>query len=102
MGCFARAVERDVAVELTINRCTDCSIPTTYVATASGELFALLMEQDEFGADREREARVESCDEIALDPATGDVVCADPIERYSCLDPFTDPRPLAEQPVSFD
>lgn len=91
--CFERAVGDGVSVQVTINRCIDCSIPTTYVAAASGERFAFLMEQDHFGADGMREAKVEACEDIVFIEAseTIDLSCVAPTELYTCTEAFDAP-----------
>ena len=95
--CFRDAVAADMAVELTINDCMDCSIPTTYVATPRGLLFAILMEEDNFG-DELRQARVQSCDGVALDPETHRLSCTNPLIRYECSELRTLPVSAPEPP----
>jgi hypothetical protein len=81
--CFANA-PTDPGAEFTVNNCTDCAIPTTYVSTPTGEYFAILMEADIFG-DELREAEVVRCSSIEF---AGGVNCQDREEVYSCAEPL--------------
>jgi len=91
--CFESAVSAAIPVEITISNCTDCWIPTTYVATAAGERFAVLMAQDHFSANRLREAKVEACDDIVVVEASEiiDLSCVAPNVLYACTEPLDAP-----------
>jgi len=91
MQCFVDAI-LEQAVQLTVNRCFDCSVPTTYVATPSQQLYAILMAQDFFSEARQREVRVERCESLDLDPETPEVTCRNPVELFACREPLGDPR----------
>jgi hypothetical protein len=64
--CFEDAVADGAAVELTVNRCIDCSIPYTFIATEGGKLYEVVLERDLFGDDL-RVTSVASCTSIVFD-----------------------------------
>jgi hypothetical protein len=78
--CFA-AAPVDPGAQFTVNNCSDCSIPTTYVSTPTPAYFAVLLENDQYG-DAFREARVTRCSTIEFS-AFG-ASCRDPEDLYSC------------------
>jgi hypothetical protein len=80
--CFL-AAPADLGAEFTVNNCTDCSIPTTYVSTPTPEYLAILLENDQYG-DAFREARVSRCSAVELS-AMG-VGCRDREELYACTE----------------
>ncbi len=82
--CFDDA-PADPGAEFTLNNCTDCSIPSTYVSTPDGNFYHILMEADLFG-DQWREAKVERCSSVEL--ASGGINCTSSEELYSCTDPI--------------
>jgi hypothetical protein len=95
--CFEEQRAAGTAVLFTVNKCIDCSIPFTYLASASGELFELLMEDDSFG-DGQREATVARCAAVKLDAqdtSFGDVKCEEREQLYHCSEsrslPHRDP-----------
>ncbi len=75
--------------ELTVTRCIDCLIQSTYVVTVQGEIFHVSREADLFGADDQREVEVQSCTAIVED-ATEVIRCLDPITLFECQDSFPD------------
>jgi hypothetical protein len=98
MQCFERAVAAGAAVELAIDSCIGCTIPTTYLTTAAGQHFAITREDDLFGDDDLREAKVQTCSAIGFDAGFGKVSCVDPVEVYQCSEPMVGSRP-AEPPL---
>lgn len=96
-GCFEAAVAEGTGVQLTINRCVDCSIPTTYVATDAGGRFAVRLEDDAFG-DGQRVAAIDACDAITFDATTQDIVCNGAAELYSCSESRQNPRLVSKDP----
>ena len=80
-----------------MNRCSDCNIPTTYVATPDGKLYAVLLEDDSFG-DGLREVKVQSCDSVALNSAETDFECANPADMYTCAEARSITRALPSHP----
>jgi hypothetical protein len=68
--------------ELTVTRCADCLIQSTYIATASGDLYHVAREDDAFGDDT-RTASVERCHAIVAD-ATNAVSCVEPTRVFAC------------------
>jgi hypothetical protein len=81
--CFA-AAPADPGAQFTINDCTYCSIPTTYVSAPGPSYFAVTLEDDQYG-DAFREARVRRCREIQI-VAYG-ASCTYPEQLYSCKEP---------------
>ena len=71
-------------MQIAINNCIDCSIESTYVASASGK-FHIYRESDIYG-DELRVVRVESCTRFIAGAGTG-ANCADPETLYSCSEP---------------
>jgi hypothetical protein len=99
MYCFERAEASGASVELTINNCIDCSKPTTYVTTNSGELhFAITREDDMFAADRLRKATILSCTSLDFDTTSGMASCIDPVNVYDCSEP-QNPNLPSETPL---
>jgi hypothetical protein len=78
--CFATA-PLDPGAQFTINDCTDCSIPTTYVSTPTPAYFAILLEDDQYG-DAFREARVTRCSDIQFSGISVD--CRNGEQLFSC------------------
>jgi hypothetical protein len=78
--CFA-AAPVDPGAQFTVNNCTDCSIPTTYVSTPTPAYFAILLENDQYG-DAFREARVSRCSTIEFSILGAS--CRDPEQLYFC------------------
>jgi hypothetical protein len=95
--CFENAVAASRTAELTVNRCIDCQIPTTYVASTGGELYAILLEADTWG-DSQRHARVETCEAVVWDDEAQDVSCVGPAERYDCSGSFPVPEETPPDP----
>jgi len=89
LDCLLSSADGDAA-EFTVNYCIDCSIPSTYVRTPSGDTFHVRMEADQYGDDK-REATVERC--AGLTKTTGGRIhCVDAEVLYSCQDPFPEGR----------
>jgi hypothetical protein len=80
--CFA-AAPVDPGAQFTVNDCTDCSIPTTYVSTPGPAYFAVLLENDQYG-DAFREARVTRCSDIQFSGIA--VGCRNGEQLYSCTE----------------
>lgn len=102
MECFEQAIGDGQAVEFTINDCTDCSIPTTYVALPTGERFAFYMEADMFG-DELLVSRIQRCDTIdyaiGVEQGGVQVNCASPETLYSCSEPRSFAREVPQPPI---
>lgn len=90
-ACFDTARADGRAVELSVNRCVDCSLPTTYLADVRGVLFAVTLEDDGFG-DANRTATVEHCDNVVLDAETRDVRCQGAAALFTCSVPRALPK----------
>lgn len=88
LACLFQAAEQGSSAETTYNWCIDCEIPVTYVTTPEDGFLSLRMEQDYFGADQLREARVESCSTFRVDQAANWIECVDPILLYQCTEPL--------------
>lgn len=98
LACYDRALAADASVQISFNRCNDCWIRTTYVASASGEYFEVTLEDDGFG-DAQRSVTVNSCDALVEDEIMG-LTCAEPVTRYACDEPRTVTRaPPVDPPV---
>ena len=93
--CFEEERAAGTAVLFTVNKCIDCSIPFTYLASASGKLFELLMEDDSYG-DGQREATVARCAAVRLEAQSadswGDVKCEEREQLYHCSESRSLPR----------
>jgi hypothetical protein len=67
LDCFLPADEEGApARELTINRCIDCFMQSTYVVTSEGELFHVRRTGDQYDGQR-REVQVERCSALVMD-----------------------------------
>jgi hypothetical protein len=86
LECFNTAILARKAAQLTVNRCIDCSIPSTFVTTADSRLFRIEVEQDHFG-DKIRHVVVESCQSVG-GHTHGDVACDGAMTLYQCAEPF--------------
>jgi len=89
LACFMDAVAAGTAVELTVNRCIDCSISSTYVATEDGELLEVVLEADLFG-DELRQTRVSTCVRVGFaseGPPAGPE-CFGAVEQFACQAPL--------------
>jgi hypothetical protein len=86
LECFNIAIAASKAAQLTVNRCVDCSIPSTFVTTVDSRLFRIEVEQDHFG-DKIRHVVVESCQTIGADTQS-DVACEGAVTLYQCAEPF--------------
>jgi hypothetical protein len=76
------SIPRGQGGELIVNYCIDCSIPSTYVLTPTGELFHVRMEEDLFGDDQ-RSATVARCKNLVNHGESG-IECVDATLLYSC------------------
>lgn len=84
--CFSAERAQSRAVEFTYNECIDCSSMTTYLSLANGEQYAVSREDDHYGGDNRREARVLRCD--AIEPtSTRAVACSNGRELHQCSAP---------------
>lgn len=83
--CLEAAIDAGRPAELTVNFCIDCSIPSTFVSTSTGELLRVEMEDDFYG-DELRTARVERCENIETDSRQLPQ-CVNPSQLYLCQDP---------------
>ena len=81
-----KSTPKGQAAQFTVNYCLDCKIPLTYVITAAGEFYHVVMEADRYG-DPYREARVEACDDL-IDERYAGIRCANAAIVYSCWEPL--------------
>jgi hypothetical protein len=91
IDCFNRVVDSGVSVQITLNNCIDCWMPTTFVATAAGERFAIRMEADQKYGDDLREVWVKACDSIDASESYGEpnLSCVNERELYACTEPLS-------------
>lgn len=73
------------AAELTITRCIDCLIQSTYVVNAKGELFHVFRSDDALDSDDQRHVEVQRCSRLEHDPVEA-VRCVDPQTLFTCTD----------------
>lgn len=91
LGCFSAKVQAKQPVQLTINNCIDCLIPSTFVGTARGKIYQVEMEADGYGDDQ-REAHVRTCDQVVAEEF-GPVHCSVSTDLYACQAPLSSTPP---------
>ena len=80
--------EAGASTELTVTRCEDCSILSTYVVSAEGDMLHVFREADHFGDDQ-REVAVERCADLVAHPSEA-IQCVDPAPLFDCQDALPD------------
>jgi len=73
------------AAELTITRCVDCLIQSTYVVNSQGEIYHVFREDDFLDGGDQRHVSVERCAQLQRDDSEA-VRCVEPRELLSCTD----------------
>jgi hypothetical protein len=86
MRCLESAITAGAPAQRTVNLCIDCSIPSTFVVGASGDLVRIEIEADSFGDDL-RTITVERCEAFAGDGNDVPMRVA-PEQVYRCQDPL--------------